>query len=447
MGFVVQRLLVATGVAFGLWPAVALAQVVEPFLPVPVLPALPEVTPVTVEPPRGTTVMTRPRPEADAQGKRLGSFFLFPRAELDETYNDNIFATPNHSTGDLVTTVAPSFDLLSNWGRDALNLHAGAAFGTYASHSGEDYRDAFVSTDGRLDIDQGSKAYGGLQIKRLHESRYSPDSPGSAAAPVQYLNYGGNAGYAQSGLRVGYSAEVSLNRFEYEAPPRIGGGAVPQSDRNMTTPLFALRGSYEFMQNVQAYLRGEGNVRAYDHGAGGGSPSRNSAGYRIDTGMHADLTGVTVADVYVGYLEQDYNSRAYTTLRGIDFGAKVTWNPTTLDTVQFSVNRTVQDLNNAVLSPGQVSPGYLDTLVSLTEDHELLRNLIISADVSYTNDDFADINRTDNDYALGAGAKYLMNRYFYLGFSYSHSRRESGGAQATTPYSDNLLMLKLSTQL
>jgi hypothetical protein len=446
MGFVVHRFLAATGVALGLWPALAAAQVVEPFLPVPTLTAQPEVTPVTVEPPRGTTVVTRPRPETDAQGVRLGSFFLFPRAELDESYNDNIFGTPNHDAGDLVTTLAPSFDLLSNWGEDALNLHAGGAFGTYASHSSENYRDASLSTDGRLDIDQGSKAYGGLQVMKLHESRYSPDSPGSAAAPVEYMTYGANAGYAQSGLRIGYSADFSLNRFEYEAPPRVGGGFVPQSDRNMTTPVLALRGSYEFMENVQAYVRGEGNVRAYDHGAGGADPSRNSAGYRIDTGIHVDLTGVSVADVYVGYLAQDFSSQAYRTLHGIDLGAKITWNPTTLDTLQFGVDRTVQDLNNAVLAPGQVSPGYLDTVVSLTEDHELLRNLIVSANASYINDNFDGINRADNDYAFGAGARYMMNRYYYLGFSYSHSRRESGGTQATTPYSDNLVIMRLSTQ-
>jgi hypothetical protein len=445
MTFAARRFLPAIGVAFGLWPTLAAAQLVEPFVPLPAVPVQPEQVPVTVEPPRGTTVLSRPRPEIDAQGQRLGSFFLFPRAGLDESYNDNIFATPNRDTSDFITTLAPSFDLLSNWDQDALNLHAGGAFGNYASHSSENYRDAFVSTDGRLDIDEGSKAYGGLQVMKLHESRYSPNSPGSAASPVQYMDYGGNAGYEQSGLPVGYSADVSLNRYEYEAPPRIGGGVVPQSDRNMTTPDVALRGSYEFMENFQAYVRGEGNVRSYDRGASAAEPRRNSAGYRIDTGLHADLTGVTTADVYVGYLEQDYSSNAYSTLRGVDFGAKVTWNPTTLDTVQFGVNRTVQDLNNAVLAPGQVLPGYLDTVVSVTEDHELLRDLIISANGSYTNDDFG-INRVDNDYALGAGVKYLMNRYLYLGFSYGHSHRESGGAQATTPFSDNLVTLRLSTQ-
>ena len=446
MGF--RHFYAVLGAGLGLWPALAAGQLVEPFLPAPTLPpAQPQVIPGSVEPPRGTTVLSRPRPETDPQGTRLGSFFLFPRAELDEAYNDNVFGTQSQKASDYITTVAPSFDLLSNWNQDALNFHAGGAFGTYARHSSEDYRDAFASADGRLDIDEGRQAYGGLQLTKQHESRYSPNSPGAAAEPVKYVNYGGNLGYTQSGLRIGYGADFSLNRYEYEAPPRIGGGVVPQSDRNMTTPDLALRGSYEFVQNIQAYLRGEGNFRAFDHGASAAAPARNSAGYRIDTGLHADLTGVTVADVYVGYLEQFYQSNAYSTFRGVDFGAKVTWNPTTLDSVHVAIDRTVNDLNSSALASGQVSSGYLETVVSATEDHELLRNLIISGNASYTNDSFGGINRNDNVYGLGTGARYLMNRYLYLGFSYSFSHRESGGAQATTPFSDNIFMLRLSTQL
>jgi hypothetical protein len=115
--------------------------------------------------------------------------------------------------------------------------------------------------------------------------------------------------------------------------------------------------------------------------------------------------------------------------------------------VRLGIDRTVQDLNSSVLAPGQVSSGYLETVLSATEDHELLRNLIVSGNISYTNDSFGGINRTDNVYSLGPGVKYLMNRYLYLGFSYNYSRRLSSGAQAITPYTDNVFLLRLSTQL
>jgi hypothetical protein len=67
--------------------------------------------------------------------------------------------------------------------------------------------------------------------------------------------------------------------------------------------------------------------------------------------------------------------------------------------------------------------------------------------LAYTNDDFQGINRTDNDYLAGAGAKYLLNRYLYLGADYLYEHRESSGSAATNPFDRNIFMLRLSTQL
>src|SRR5947208_897260 len=80
----------------------------------------------------GETVIQRPRPELDPIGLHAGDFFWFPRAELDESYNNNIFATPSPTTSDFITTLQPSFDLLSSFPRNALNLHGGAALQYYA---------------------------------------------------------------------------------------------------------------------------------------------------------------------------------------------------------------------------------------------------------------------------------------------------------------------------
>ena len=62
----------------------------------PVAPTVPELRP---EPfgyylQRGQSVTERPRPELDPLGIHAGGFFIYPRAELDQVYNDNIYATP-----------------------------------------------------------------------------------------------------------------------------------------------------------------------------------------------------------------------------------------------------------------------------------------------------------------------------------------------------------------
>src|SRR5215469_2734086 len=136
-----------------LWPAVAAAQF-DPFLPVPVPPVGPAQPTLPIAPQRSQTVTDRPRPLFDPLGVWLEEFWLYPRLELDESYNDNIFATSSGTKSDFITDLKPRLDLVSNFGQHAFNVSAGADLGWYASHSSENYQDAFSSASGRYDIDQ-----------------------------------------------------------------------------------------------------------------------------------------------------------------------------------------------------------------------------------------------------------------------------------------------------
>src|SRR5262249_17933810 len=142
----------------------------------------------------GESVTRRSRPEFQAIGLRKGDFFWFPRGEIDEAYNSNIFATPS-PTYDLITALQPSFDLLSSFPRNALNLRGGAALQLYADHPAQDTQDGFLNMDGRLDVTAGSSFYGSARLAHQHISYGSPNSPGNIAQPVTYNDYVVRAGY------------------------------------------------------------------------------------------------------------------------------------------------------------------------------------------------------------------------------------------------------------
>jgi hypothetical protein len=86
-------------------------------------------------------------------------------------------------------------------------------------------------------------------------------------------------------------------------------------------------------------------------------------------------------------------------------------------------------------------------VVGLSLDHELLRNLLLNANADFINDNFKGINRNDKQYDIGVGAKFLVRRELYLGASYTYSHRDSSGAQAALPFSQNIIMLRIATQL
>src|SRR5262249_8172714 len=144
----------------------------------------------------------------DPLGLRVGNFFWFPRAELDEAYNSNVFATSTgHSTGALITALTSSFDLLSNFSRNSLNMHAVSLSQFYAGHPAQNTQDGLVSADGTLDVTSGSSVYGTAQVANQHIAYGSPNSPGAIAEPVTYWTYNATAGYYQWGRRFTYGVD------------------------------------------------------------------------------------------------------------------------------------------------------------------------------------------------------------------------------------------------
>jgi hypothetical protein len=427
----------------GLTPPATLAQTTEPLLPAPPPPTGPQAPAAPNEPVlAGQTVAARPRPELDPIGLHVGDYFWFPEAELDEAFNSNIFATPSPTTSDIITVPQPRFDLLSSFPRNALNLHGGAALQFYARNPSQNIQSGFLSMDGRLDVDAGSSLYAGARLAHLYLPRTAPTSPGNAAEPVTYNAYTVNAGYLQTGLRLGYKAEIAVHGEQYNAVPLIGGGISPQSPNDVTIYQAALRGNYEIVPNYQAYLRYAENLRILPITVPGGV-SFDSLGYRVDAGLQILPAGVIYGEIYAGYLIQDFHTASLGSISAPDAGGRIVWNVTRLATLTFTGLRTVVQSNSTLSGTGS---GYLSSSGAMNVDHELLRNLLINANASYENDAFQGVSRTDNLFSAGAGVKYLLNRNLYLGGSFTYQQRISGGTAATTPYTQNILMLRLSTQ-
>src|SRR5919206_3265727 len=137
------------------------------------------------EPQRNESVFQRARPDYDPLGVRAGAFRIFPRAEVAEACNDNIFATKNNEVDDFITLLRPQIRAESDWGRHALGFQAGAENGRYFDHTGEDYLDGYVSTDGRIDIVHNTFLRTGLGWQHLHEDRGSPDDV-QGEEPTEY---------------------------------------------------------------------------------------------------------------------------------------------------------------------------------------------------------------------------------------------------------------------
>jgi hypothetical protein len=435
----------ALGILLGFLPLAATAQTTEPLSPVPAVPSGPQLPLAPGQQPSyaGETVTSRPRPDFEPLGVPVGNFFWFPRGEVDEDFNSNIFATQS-PTSDWITVLQPGFDLLQNSPPElpAINLHASAAALFYAKNPSQNAATGLFSLDGRLPVDANSGFYGNAQFAHSYIPRTSPNSPGNAAQPVTYNQYTASAGYAQTGLRLGYEADLAMQDTQYNAVPLFGGGLLPQSAGDTITPQASLRVSYEFVPDYLGYIRASGTVFDYTHPSLTGI-NFNSTVYRVDAGLQILPRHLIYGEIYAGYLIQVFNSSALASTSAPDFGGRLIWNVTNLTTFSFNGLRTFETTNPATSGIGA---GYLASSVTASVDHELRYDLLLNANAGYENDSYQGISRNDNAFTAGASLRYLMSRNLYLGGSYTYQQRTSSGSAAGIPYSQSIVMLQLSTQ-
>ena len=105
--------------------------------------------------PEGTTVLSRPRPDYDPLGIRLGSFIVHPSIGLTETYDSNVFATQTGAISDFYTTESPGISVASDWNRHSLAFTANGQFKQYVSRTSENVNNATTDMRGRYDISNG----------------------------------------------------------------------------------------------------------------------------------------------------------------------------------------------------------------------------------------------------------------------------------------------------
>ncbi|WP_316977178.1 outer membrane beta-barrel protein [Shumkonia mesophila] len=420
LGLVVPALVVAAGV-----PAWAQTP-----------PATPqEQMEVQPEPGERDTVTTRQRPEYDPLGVRLGGFFLYPQAELSEIYRDNIFYSDGNKESDFITVLSPSLLLKSNWNNHALNLFADADIGRHMDNSDEDYEDWRTGFDGRVDIDRSANITGGFQFAERHENRSSPDSPTDAAEPVTYSEYGPQAAIFKRFNRLSMRLGGDLKVLDYDDATTNAGGTRDQDGRDRMETEGSFRMGYEIVPQYEAFVQGAVNQRDYDET---GTVNRDSQGWEGRAGVALDLGGLMFGNVFVSYMSQDFDDPTLETIDGPGFGGDLTWNPTRLTTAKFAAQRTIEETTLGGAA------GSLSTQVRVGVDHELLRNVILSADAAYENNDYEGISREDDIISFGGGGDYLLNRYVRLRLRYTYETRDS--TAAGSDYDTNTVFLRLVTQ-
>lgn len=386
--------------------------------------------------------VTERTPEGyEPNGITVGSFRLYPKVELEEEYNDNIFKSNTNEKDDFITKISPGLQLRSNWNRHFLQFEATSEFGMYADSSDDNYTDYNLRATGRADATEALKFNGDARLQHLHEERGGDDVPANAKEPVEYDKLTGVLGGTYKPNRFSIGLTGTVDDYTYDSNENINGTTTSNDGRDRTETKGEVRFGYEIQNGYEAFIKSSVNDRNYDKTATSGpnaGVNRDSSGYKVQAGIAIDLDRLIRADLGVGWMEQDYDNPSFKDVDGYSADARIRWNITELTTLRALASRTINETTTSGAS------STVGTALGVGVDHELLRNLILNADAKYYESDYQGINRTDDKYTYSVGADYKLNRNLYGGVKLTHETRNSN--DAVNEYDQNVIMVKVGGQ-
>ena len=171
----------------------------------------------------GADVMTRARPEYDARGVRVGTFFLYPSLAGGFGYSSNVFNDSSNLT-DYFYSISPQLKFQSAWARHALNLSAESKGFWYSNQVGENRTEWNLGADARIDIMRGSDIGAKAHFTLESEPRGTDLTGGlladDPAEPTQLSRTGFGAEFNHTLNRVRISLGASLEQIDYDDTPR-----------------------------------------------------------------------------------------------------------------------------------------------------------------------------------------------------------------------------------
>ncbi|HVZ29393.1 MAG TPA: outer membrane beta-barrel protein [Asticcacaulis sp.] len=379
---------------------------------------------------RSVAVNDRAKTDYQPLGIRLGAFMANPQIGVSLNSNDNVFYDDAKKKSDVVLEVTPSVEVASDWSRNALAFGISSAIDQYGSATTENATSWNAHASGRYDISSHVNVFGNLSHDDGVLSRSDPLASTNSAKPTKRQFDNITTGFTLVGNRLRLIAQTSQREETYHDVLDNVGGTIPEHLRNLTTYTGSVRVDYALSPNVSVYVNGELNRRKYDDF---NQARFNAKGSILSVGTSFDLDKLARGEIEVGSVNQTQKYQpALGKQTSTYVNGKVEWYPTEITTVTFNAGTNFTD---AGLSG---APTALVTRAGVNVDHELLRNLILSAGLNGEKYAFKGLDRTDTRQRLSFAANYFLSRRVVLNASFNHDQLKSRGAAAyNKPFTDN----------
>lgn len=372
---------------------------------------------------RGLAVRDRPQPAYQPVGARLGGFVLHPRVEAATEFVDNLYAAPDDPVADSLMRLSAGASLRSAWSRHAMSVTGEGVARRHASEGREDSTEGLLDVSGRLDLTRDMDVDFGARLSRRVEPRGAVDAPDVSAEPIRVEARELDLAARRVVGRFRTTLRAEHRTFDFHDGETEAGDEIDQDHRDRAVSRLSARADYAVTPALALFVQAATNRRDYRRAEG-----RDSAGVEALAGVDFELGALVRAQVAAGHVRQAFDDPGVSDIEGLAASARVEWFPTPLTTVTLTGDQVVEEAERVGAA------GALTRRVGVALDHELLRNLILSARLGWRGQAFNDVDREDRRFTAALEAVYLINRRYGVSLTASRESRSSRGRAAGTGF-------------
>lgn len=383
------------------------------------------------EPRRGDTVLSRIRPATDAKGMPLGGAWrLYPQLSLAGRFDDNIFAVPSEKESDLIGLVQPELMLQGDAAFGQATIKVYGDFQFYEDNPSEDVEDFGASMQYQSRAERRLNWEASAGYARITQDRSDPEER-FALERTELDRYHAHTmvRYDFGHLKAGLGGEV--RRLDYRQDFN--------DDRDRKEYIGLSEFALPYSESTSIYLAPRWRSVRYDETLDRLGLNRSHDEGSLMVGARFDIDGIVLGEIEMGAASLWFKDPIFNDTITVFASANIDWNITRLTTLTLHGERQPY----ATIQPS--SPLRIDNRAEIELNHELRRNIIVSAGAAYIHQKFREIDRKDNVIELTAGLAYYVNQYAHLAVEYAYRKRDADFENFD--FSRNRVMIGLKLQI
>ena len=359
-----------------------------------------------------------------ARGIRIGSFVVFPEAEIGGIANNNIFRGASQRA-DNAWEVRPTVRVVSDWRSHAMELRGTGIASFYQEFPTEDDRAYTLEARGRLDLTKRTNIEALVSHQMDKAIRSTRDLPADAAERGDIETNRAAIAFNHRFNRLSLQLSGAVTDVDFAPVPALDGSVISNDERDFTQRDAAFRVGWAVSRKADVFAETARVDREF-HAAPADGILRSSHGDRYRLGIAFGPWDATIrGEVSAGWGRQTPNDARLGAVEGVIVDANLAWRATALTTFLLTAS---SDFFDSTLTG---SPGVLARQVGLEARHAFRRHLIGTAAVRYLVSPYEGIDLTERTLTAELGFDYYFGRDIILYGRYQHV-----DFQSTAPGSD-----------